>query len=80
MGNDSRACWSYQSRGCALPGAQDAYSTPNVRVRYRAPSKSYGPNGAYIVPVILDIEIFMEVAPTQITTLVILKLLGKAGV
>lgn len=32
----------------ALPGAQDAFSTPAVRVRYRAPSKSYGPNGAYI--------------------------------
>lgn len=32
----------------ALPGAQDAFSTPDVRVRYRAPSKSFGPNGAYI--------------------------------
>ena len=32
----------------ALPGAQDAFSTPDVRVRHRTPSRSYGPNGAYI--------------------------------
>lgn len=31
-----------------LPGAQDPFSTPDVYVRHRAPSKSYGPNGAYI--------------------------------
>jgi hypothetical protein len=34
-----------------------------------------------LIPVILlDLEIFMEAAPVQITALVILKLLDKAGV
>ena len=32
-----------------------------------------------LIPAILDIEIFMAVAPAQITTLVILKRLDKAG-
>jgi len=63
----------------ALPGAQDAFSTPNVRVRYRAPSKSYGPNGAYIDTGDIRHRNITEVVPAQITTLVILKLLDKAG-
>jgi RHS repeat-associated protein len=32
----------------ALPGAQDGFSTSDVSVRHRDPSKSYGPDGAYI--------------------------------
>lgn len=80
MGNDSRACRSYQSRGCALPGAQDAFSTPNVRVRYRVPSKSYGPNGAYIDTGDTRHRNIHGGGSCSIATLVILKRFDKAGV